>query len=154
MHTRGWLTYLILCFNYPNGIPGNLLTQRKCLQTEAQETNGTVGQPRRWNPVPLPEPRLRNGWQCFSFLDAVRMKWGPGSFLLWVTDTQRCFSNTTHGSVLDPNFYLKKLKLFQMCLYVSGFLQRPEEDTGSPEAGVTGGCESPCGCQQLNEGPW
>lgn len=39
-----------------------------------------------------------------------------------------------------------------MCLYVSGFLQRPEEDTGSPGAGVTGGCESPCGCQQLNEG--
>lgn len=39
-----------------------------------------------------------------------------------------------------------------MCLFVSGSLQRPEEDTGSPGAGVTGGCESQCGCQQLNEG--
>lgn len=39
-----------------------------------------------------------------------------------------------------------------MGLYVSGFLQRPEEDTGSPGAGITGVCESSCGCQQLNEG--
>ena len=30
---------------------------------------------------------------------------------------------------------------------------RPEEGVGSPETGVTGGCEPLCGCWELNPGP-
>lgn len=39
------------------------------------------------------------------------------------------------------------------CTYMSEYPRNPEEDVGSPGAGVTGGCELQCGCWKLNEGP-
>ena len=40
-----------------------------------------------------------------------------------------------------------------MCNIYIQCLQRPEEGTGSSGAGVTNGCELPCGCRELNPGP-